>query len=312
MEESVCAVVVTYNRKELLAECLDALLAQTHQLDEILVIDNGSTDGTPELLAARGYLQQPSIRHVRLTANVGGAGGFHAGIEAGHQHGHSWLWLLDDDTIATADALSNLFAARARFDRAERPDLLASRVLWTDGTPHPMNTCIPKADAAADATIRRAREHGLQSIRATSFVSMLFHRRFVDAFGLPLADYFIWSDDIEYTARILRDNSGVLVPDSIVVHKTPKKHSSITAEPSRFYYHVRNSCWMLFQSAAWSWRERMPQLLSLALTIQAAVRRSSARWSMMRAASRGLRDGLFRRPRSTKLQVAAVAEPRPR
>ena len=294
MAETVCAVVVTYNRKELLAECLDALLIQTRAVDEILVVDNASSDGTPEMLAAGGYLQCQSVRYLRLPANVGGAGGFHAGIQAAYRHGHAWFWLLDDDTIPTHDALSALFAAYARFAEPDRPHLLASRVLWTDGTPHPMNTCVPRK--ADDATVSLARLHGVESIRATSFVSMLFHRRFVDSYGLPLADYFIWSDDIEYTARVLRRNFGALVPQSIAVHKTAKKHSSITAEPSRFYYHVRNTCWMLIHSAAWSWRERLPQLLSLVLTIQAAIRRSNARSAMSRAVARGLRDGILRRP----------------
>lgn len=307
MADPVCAVVVTHNRKELLAESLRALLGQTHAVDEILIVDNASTDGTPEMLAAHGYLQNPVVRHLRLPSNVGGAGGFHAGIKAAYEHGHTWIWLLDDDTIPQPEALSALLIARDRFPAGERPDLLASRVLWTDGTPHPMNTCIAKR--SPDPTIALAQRHGVESIRATSFVSMLFHRRFVDAFALPLADYFIWSDDIEYTARILRDNFGVVVSESTVVHKTPRKHSSITAEPSRFYYHVRNTCWMLLHSDAWSWRERRPQIASLGLTIQAAVRRSAARWAMIRAASRGLRDGVFRRPRSTKLHVAAVTEP---
>ena len=51
----VAAVVVTYNRKELLMECLEALLRQTRPLQAIYIIDNASTDGTPELLHREGY-----------------------------------------------------------------------------------------------------------------------------------------------------------------------------------------------------------------------------------------------------------------
>ena len=298
MGESVCAVVVTYNRRELLAECLEALLGQSRNVDQILIVDNASTDGTSEMLAARGYLANPAVRHLRLSANVGGAGGFHAGVEAAYENGHTWMWLLDDDTIPERDALRLLFAARERFPTEDRPDLLASRVLWTDGTPHPMNTCIPKKPS--DASTAAAQQHGLESIRATSFVSMLFHRRFVEALGLPIAGYFIWSDDIEYSARILRQNFGVLVPDSIVLHKTANKHSSVTAEPSRFYYHVRNTCWMLLRSGAWSLPEKLPHLWSLALTIQARVRRSPSKSKMMQAVFRALRDGIFTQPRQSR------------
>lgn len=50
MSEKVCAVIVTYNRKELLRECLKAVLGQTRPPDHILVVDNASTDGTLEML----------------------------------------------------------------------------------------------------------------------------------------------------------------------------------------------------------------------------------------------------------------------
>ena len=49
-EKSICAVVVTFNRKVLLLNCLNALKAQTHPLSHIVVIDNASTDGTADFL----------------------------------------------------------------------------------------------------------------------------------------------------------------------------------------------------------------------------------------------------------------------
>lgn len=293
-ESSSCAVVVTHNRKELLHVCLQALLQQTHAVGAIIVIDNASNDGTPKMLETHGYLADPKVRYVRMDRNAGGAGGFQTGIERAHAAGHDWIWVLDDDTILEPDALARLFSARAAFSLQDRPDLLASRVLWTDGTPHPMNAAIPKQ--ANDPTTLLARRHGMTSIRASTFVSLLFHRRFVDLFGLPVADYFIWSDDIEYTARILRRNFGVLVRDSVAVHKTPAKHGPLTAPPDRFYYHVRNTCWMLLRSEAWSLREALPQYLGLALTIQATLRKSKAKAAALRAILRGLRDGLFARP----------------
>ena len=58
--DTICAVVVTYNRKELLIECLESLKEQSRTLDAILIIDNASTDGTPEILLKNGY-----IDHIR-------------------------------------------------------------------------------------------------------------------------------------------------------------------------------------------------------------------------------------------------------
>jgi GT2 family glycosyltransferase len=99
----VWAVVVTYNRRALLEQCLDALRAQTRPPDRILVVDNASTDGTAEWV--RG---QDDVVALLLDENVGGAGGFHAGMRLAHAGGADWLWLMDDDTIPRPDALERL------------------------------------------------------------------------------------------------------------------------------------------------------------------------------------------------------------
>ena len=291
-DQSVCAVVVTYNRKALLAECLDALLNQTRRVDTILVVDNASTDGTPELLAAGGYLARPGVSHIRLPNNIGGAGGFHEGVRRAAETPATWLWLLDDDTIARPTALEELFAARDRFPAESRPDLLASKVEWVDGSMHPMNIPRIKRSDEIDSVIYAA-EHGTVSLRATSFVSLLMHRCFVERHGLPIAEYFIWNDDVEYTARILRDDFGVLVPSSIVTHKTAAK--SAPAGP-RFYYAVRNQLWMVTRSDCWRGGEKVRVLGSLAQAIWRHFRVEGVGTQQLRAVGKGVFDGLFRAP----------------
>ena len=71
-KNTIAAVVVTYNRKELLCECIEGLLAQTKRVDAIYIIDNASTDGTKEALGA--YVEAGSIVYVNTGANLGGAG----------------------------------------------------------------------------------------------------------------------------------------------------------------------------------------------------------------------------------------------
>ena len=56
-EDTTCAVVVTYNRKELLIECLESLRKQTKPLNAIYIIDNASTDGTPNLLLEKEFIK---------------------------------------------------------------------------------------------------------------------------------------------------------------------------------------------------------------------------------------------------------------
>ena len=104
MNTRVCAVVVTYNRKVLLRECLLSLEGQTRRPDAVLVVDNCSTDGTEAMLAEE-------FRHLwnlRLEVNSGGAGGFHEGMKWAYQRGFEWIWVMDDDVEAMPDALATL------------------------------------------------------------------------------------------------------------------------------------------------------------------------------------------------------------
>ena len=57
MKDTVCAVVVTFNRKQLLLKCIDSLLNQTHKINAIYIVDNNSTDNTPQLLYEKGYIK---------------------------------------------------------------------------------------------------------------------------------------------------------------------------------------------------------------------------------------------------------------
>jgi rhamnopyranosyl-N-acetylglucosaminyl-diphospho-decaprenol beta-1,3/1,4-galactofuranosyltransferase len=74
--QHIVAVVVTFNRLDLLRD-LVATLEQVPGLDEVLVIDNASTDGTRQWLAGLG---SDRVRGRSLTTNTGGAGGFHEGL----------------------------------------------------------------------------------------------------------------------------------------------------------------------------------------------------------------------------------------
>jgi GT2 family glycosyltransferase len=104
---TVVAIVVTYNRKNFLLKCLKALLNQCPPCD-IVVVDNASTDGTQNLLSEGGLLNHPQLHYVRLKANIGGAGGFHYGLQYAFYRSWEWFWLMDDDALPEETALANL------------------------------------------------------------------------------------------------------------------------------------------------------------------------------------------------------------
>ncbi len=230
----ISAVVVTFNRLTLLKEVIVALRNQTRPLDEIIVVNNGSTDDTAAWLS-----EQPSLS-VITQANLGGAGGFFTGVKAACERGHDWIWCMDDDTVPNPDALER-FVENVAFRNPET-GYLSSLVLWTDGSPHLMN--IPLLVNHAK-WLHRFQQDRCIPIRDTSFVSLMVKREAVMRAGLPLREFFIWGDDSEFTRRLSEHHCGYLVLDSVVVHKTksnaPAAFTKVgPAERTKYLYGTRN------------------------------------------------------------------------
>jgi GT2 family glycosyltransferase len=282
---TVAAVVVTRDRLDQLKRCVTLIEGQTRPVDELIVVDNDSSDGTGEYLAGRNG----QITVISLSENVGGAGGFHRAIEEAWSRGHEWIWLMDDDTAPTAAALEVLLDAEGSAT-GRGAVMLASRVLWTDDSLHPMN--LPTLKPGLDRPIEDV-DSGLVPLRATSFVSCLMHRSAVDRHGLPHAEYFIWNDDVEFTARVLRGERGYWVPDSVVYHETKTAHLPVTSSLPRYFYDLRNRIWML-RGEAWSTREKATIVRSVAINTLRYLRQHRLSREALAVVGRGLREGLFR------------------
>jgi GT2 family glycosyltransferase len=238
----ICAVVVTYNRKTLLEECLKALQKQTRRLDEIIVIDNASTDGTEKLMKTRFA----DITYVKLPQNIGGSGGFHEGIKLAYEKGHDWIWVMDDDAIPVADALEKLISCS--MIHQDKVYALASAVLNRDGSIHlnPRRLFDPETLLEAEISIDKYKQDYFQMDTA-SFVGLLISRKFVEVFGLPIKDFFIYYDDTEYSLRIQNLGIMITVPDSKIIHGAYRNASEElerrAARPDwdwKYYYFVRN------------------------------------------------------------------------
>ncbi len=302
-QPSVVAVVVTWNRRDLLVESLTALESQTHRPRQVVVVDNASTDDTAELLAR----DWSHLQLVHLTRNTGGAGGFAAGIEQALTHDPDLVWLLDDDTVPTETAAEHLVGAWTSYAErhGERPRVLASRVVWTDGRDHPMNTPRRKP-GATPAELQAAAGVGAMPIRSASFVSVMCDVAVVRERGLPVADYFLWNDDFEYTTRLIRGGVGLAVPESVVVHKT-RVFGSTDADPGeRFFFEVRNKVWMFARSPGLTLPEKAVYGGSTLRRWGRTFAASSDRATLARGLGRGLVQGLTSRPRSNGVVLSAA------
>ena len=111
----VTAVVVTYNRKALLEKVIRSLLAQTVEIGRIIIVNNGSTDGTGEWLAAE-YGNDPRF-DVVTQENVGGSGGFYRGIQEASKEECDWIWCMDDDVFPRENCLETLLNVAERHEK---------------------------------------------------------------------------------------------------------------------------------------------------------------------------------------------------
>ena len=227
----ILAVVVKYNLIDMMNKCISHLLVQTEIGFEILIINNHSTDDTEHYLSKIG---NERILHITTEGNIGGAGGFNLGLKYAAEQKYEYAWLMDDDVLAEEDALSELMHAAREIGEF---GYLAGRVLDMEGKQCLMN--IPKYKKT------KSSYENFPSIRASSFVSFFIPIHTVIKVGLPIKDFFIWGDDIEYSMRISSQLPCYEVLSSKVQHNIVSTNGSSIAldKPDRidrYYFAYRN------------------------------------------------------------------------
>jgi GT2 family glycosyltransferase len=234
---------VTYNRKELLTQCIRQILAQKDAGCDVLVVDNASTDGTAEAVAR---IEDERVTYLNTGANLGGAGGFNLGVRYAVEHAYRRIWLMDDDVLPREDALARLCAA----DSLVNGDFgwLSSVALWIDGTECRMNRQkLMKAYYLKMDLLPK----GMILAEQATFVSLFLNGDVVRQAGLPIKEFFIWGDDIEYTRRIAVREQKLcyLVCDSVVTHAMSGNQGSNIATDdetrlSRYGFAFRNEAFL--------------------------------------------------------------------
>jgi rhamnopyranosyl-N-acetylglucosaminyl-diphospho-decaprenol beta-1,3/1,4-galactofuranosyltransferase len=199
-DRRIAAVVVTFNRLELLQRLIPRL-AGTTGLDEILVVDNASSDGTPEWLRAQVETSAVPVHLRRLSENTGGAGGFHDGLAWAVERGADLVWLMDDDGLPEQSCLERLLARAGTLDFwgpvvVDEDD--DARLVFPIRLPGGARVVRAMADAQAAA------RDGLIPDVVIPFNGVLVTRDLVEQIGLPRAEYFLWGDDVEYLWRARR------------------------------------------------------------------------------------------------------------
>lgn len=246
----VDAVVVTYNRKELLIECINAILNQTYKLNKVIIIDNNSMDGTYNLLEKEKIIDNKLVKYIKLEKNIGGAGGFYEGMKYDNENTDSdFVWIMDDDTIPTETALEELITAQEKLENCGKHiSYLASAVYGENSEPMNVPNINLNVSNNGYKNWYMFLKDGLVRIDDATFVSLLISKKAIKNVGYPMKNYFIWGDDTEYTLRLNKYfGEAYMVGKSIVIHKRKNaKILSIEEEDNKnrinmYFYMIRNN-----------------------------------------------------------------------
>ena len=217
--ETVAAVVVTYNRADLLAGMLAGLAAMDRQPDAVIVVDNASTDHTQQVLAAA---TNPGLHVERMSENLGGAGGFHHGTRVAHERGHDRIWLMDDDVVPAPDCLTVLMAhdeACLMAVREDRSGALVEKAATRFDLRRPW-AVKPKTGMVETEYGTRAAMPELVELHNVAFEGFLVRREVIDRIGLPDPSFFIFYDDVDFALRARRAGWRIwAVRDAVLVRQ---------------------------------------------------------------------------------------------
>ena len=242
--KKVGIVVVTYNRLALLKEAIDSLRNQIYTNREIVVVNNGSTDGTQEWLNA----QKDII--VITQQNLGGAGGFFTGMKYVAEHEYDYCWVMDDDVVCHSDALQELVNA---YTKKTDIGFVCSKVVGINGCPMNTPTVDDRPSSNGEADYSDLIAESMIKVKTATFVSVLCSVKTIKEVGLPYKEFFIWGDDTEYTNRISLHHECYMVCKSVVVHKRAIQGSlsfETETDPSRrkmYFYKMRNEAFIEFK-----------------------------------------------------------------
>lgn len=248
----IVAVIVTYNRKELLGENIQMLLEQTRSIDRICIVDNCSTDGTPEFLQKNGWKNNNQFVYIRTESNIGGAGGFYTGTKAAFELGADWILLMDDD-----GKMADKFMLKCLMSVAEQlyENNVADRKLF-------INALVQQGEMLSfkmgtKYTVQQALDasrSGILEGEANPFNGTLISRELVEKIGFPNKEFFIKGDEVDYKQRTLVAGGYIAtVVNARYLHPRPKTQEKvvlgikvpfIVEAPWKEYYTARNFAYM--------------------------------------------------------------------
>ena len=250
-------VIVTYNRLDLLKECISAIFNQTRNVEKIIIINNASNDGTKEYLEE--YNSNDLFYIQNLNNNIGGAGGFREGLKYALESELDWVVIIDDDAILRDDYILKIDEAISK-----NPDNLAfSGTVMVNGEIDQIHRRNVSFRLLYRESLIDKKEYEKEYFLCdlATFCGLVVNVPLIKKIGLPKQDYFIQFDDTEYSFRILKHSRIMNINSAILDHKTVVPNNKAQLDWKGFYgirnkldvikLHCNNTCYQLFRLRVW-------------------------------------------------------------
>ncbi|OGU56976.1 MAG: hypothetical protein A2X64_11020 [Ignavibacteria bacterium GWF2_33_9] len=232
-KDEVAAVLVTFNRLELLKKVFNALQNQTKKIDRIFIVNNGSTDGTSE------WLERQSNIEIITQSNSGSSGGQSRGFRAAFEAGYEWVWEMDDDVVPRPTCLEELYSERKE-NQVYSPLRYSAEggVFYNDTLEFNLSNPF-KGFWKGIVTEKHVSDKYIPCIGIT-FEGAFFHRSLIEKIGYPEKHIFIYGDDSEFFIRAAKAGYeiGILTAaksDRMLPYKMEEQ-----IHTPKLYYIIRN------------------------------------------------------------------------
>jgi GT2 family glycosyltransferase len=240
-EPRVSIIVLSWNSFEVTLECLQSLRKMDYRNFEVVLVDNGSVDFSPDKIAESA----PEVRLIRNPVNLGFTGGNNVGMRDALGRNPDYLLLLNNDTVVAPDFLSQMVRVAESDPQIGilNPKIYyfePSNRIWHAGGIHK-----PWYSSTKSLGCRKIDTGNYDQVREVSFVTgcaLLIKAEIVKQIGLLDEMYFLGWEDLDWTLRVIRAGfKAVYVPQSAIWHKESYDTKKNGGKKLRDYYGIRNS-----------------------------------------------------------------------
>ena len=254
--KTVFALIVTYNRKECLLELISSLFKQTFMPQYILIFDNFSSDGTEQALLDNNLINfdnqldtiyckeinNVKVLYYRNHHNSGGSGGFSSAFKLSMQFDYDYLWVMDDDVLATPTCLEKLLMGVDNDHQVVVPNRTCD--LFTDNPIVDIDLHSPFK--MLDKRKKKLNQDIFSNVDVVdiTFEGPLFSRKVIEQVGFPDENYFIIYDDSDYGMRCKKVTNIKFIHDAYLNRQLPLLEKNNKFNWKQYYYY-RNTVFFL-------------------------------------------------------------------